>query len=528
MIEERLSLWEKNRIQDCGRYWYPERKKATIKDLADAFGSMDRVRTVLRELNPHTASLLATLLDTTETLTRGQLAPARGAQKERLRESVQELETRALVFVMKNRMKLDDGLDRLVVNPRIRELLAAPGGFIGIARFSTASLSLDTCMRADAVTEGQMLGGMAPAWDDCADVRKQGILFVDGGFTDGFVPEADGPDQGGVQTIRLTAVLIVSQLLSFLRKRTVHLSDQEVIRVRDLAILCGESGVSTDELVEYLFWGKECGLVLFRHGRCNLSPEGTAFLRMSVEERREVLLSSLSPLSQNGEESIGQLFAKWLKVRKIKTGENSRNDLGNFRKFIIEYRRRWLAGSLEAVCNRGRIAALRTINDELLFKPLSGSILITGGLEVHIVGNKIAPLQILFLNAFGISEEQKGIRFVRFTEESVRRGLLLGFSGKRFLELLAAGCDREPPQSFLFTLQDWVNSFQVISSGEALLLQASDSVRELFLHDRELSIFYIASLDNGMIAVRGGNRQQLFTLLEKRHILLHFIGDEDD
>ena len=524
MVEEKLSLWEKGRLQDCARYWYPEKKKTAIQDLLDAFSSLERVSAVLGELNPHSARLFATLLESSDVLTRGQLSPGRGAEKDKVRVSIRELEDRALLFLMKNRMKLDDGLDRLIVNPQIRDVLSGKNGFLGISLFATDSITLNTALCEDALSEGQLFGGVIPVTDE-TPASASGIIFLDNGFTAGYSPRRTGDSEECGETVTLDGILIVSQLLSLLRKRKVHLSGEEEIRSRDLASLSGDTTRDPDRVREFLFWARECGLLVFSGGECRLTPGGAAFLRMPVEERRQVLLDSLSGSPQNGEETIGQLFGKWLKKRKITTGEDSRGDLDFFRRFVLEYRRRWLAGELEAVCNLGRIGAVRSIKKDSLFHPLPGCILITGGLEIHVLEQKIAPVQSLFLKAFGIAG---GENSVRFSEESIRKGLLLGFSGKRFLELFKAGCDREPPQSFIFTLQDWVNSFQTVSSGEALLLRANDTVRELFLHDRELSPFYIASLDNGMIAVRGGDRQQLFTLLEKRHILLHFINDEDD
>ncbi len=93
--------------------------------------------------------------------------------------------------------------------------------------------------------------------------------------------------------------------------------------------------------------------------------------------------------------------------------------------------------------------------------------------------------------------------------------------------MLRAGCDREVPPGFIFSLEAWVDSFERAEARSALILRVSEEARELFFHDRELSAFYIGTLDNGTIAVSARDREQLFTLLERRHIVLDFVRNEN-
>lgn len=525
MVADMLALWDEEKIRACGAFWMPGKKPA-LQGLLDSFSDPAAVTRVLQGLPAAAAQLYDEILQAGETLTRSRLGGSRVLAGGELDQPVAQLQERALIFIFKNRMKLDNGMDRLEPNPHVREVLLAGGLYLGRTVFTPEALTLDAGCSADPAAHFSLSGGVLPAAVEGATSR--GIVFSGGVFRqgsrlDGATLVSSAHKEGGMT---LTGVLAVSLVLSRLRKKPFRLDEDARPRARDMKSLAAETGMSAALLADSFFWAQDRALLSCRTGSARLTDRGEIFLRSSLRDRLDCLYEADMVFRINGEESPGQLFRKWLAAIQCSTviPEELHDPLDTF---STQLRRSWLGGRLALVLHSGRVTALRSALPAAVFQHVASSLLVTGGCEVHVLDSRISPLQELLLRAFGDVSGQGEVRTVTFSETSIRRGLLLGFSGEEFLAMLRAGCDREPPAGFLFSLEEWVSSFERVEAGVALILRVSEAARELFFHDRELSTFYIGSLDDGTIAVSSRDREKLFALLERRHIVLDFVRNEN-
>jgi hypothetical protein len=148
MVADLLALWDEERIRICGSYWLPG-KKPSLQGLLDAFADPAAVTRVLLGLPAGTAGLCSELLEAGETLTRSRLGGPKSPLREELDQQIVRLQERALMFIFKNRMILDHGMDRLEVYPLVREVLTS-GMYLGRTVFTPEAHTLDAVCCADA------------------------------------------------------------------------------------------------------------------------------------------------------------------------------------------------------------------------------------------------------------------------------------------------------------------------------------------------------------------------------------------
>lgn len=544
MIVERIQKWDKADLQHLAEVWGGSSKqKDLLSFLQQAFCDRTQVIRVLCDLPPEEASMFHQIIADGQGMAKGKLVPAKGDAREAAVASLESLLHKGLAYVMKNRARLDDSIDRIHANEMVAGVLQDGGLLLQAAEQPCfEGITINSDPHADQQMLFHACGGVIPTEvlsrlpiadnETGQPSREQGIALIGSRFQCVCRREGTGfsePIQQGEGEISTQGMAVACALIYYLRKKSLRVAVDGSLRQRDLEGFLRQFDFPESLVSGVLEHLLSLGLVDTDEEVLVVSGAGASWLSASLE-KKQAILRKQSGLSLPAREivTVGTIAQKALNSINLDGIGGYHSCCGGLQQLQGTLVRLWHLGVLRVFKRQDRIYAVGWARPPGKVLPEAGALLVSSNLELHVYPDRISPWHWLYLWAFASIHKKGRLAKGKLGEGSVVRGMMMGLSGDRFLRILDAGAEKELPQNVRFTLRDWVDSRRQATLCRVFLLNAEPATIEELLHDPRISPHIASQVGPGALILKQPLDRELVAQLERHHVFLAYEGTITD
>jgi len=445
-----------------------------------------------------------------------------------------------LAYVLKNRSRLNNSADRVVMNEDIFRTLNTARLIVPVPQYSNPPmltvenrelcLKLNTLMQSTGgVFPEEVLGGRYAAEGD-------GIRRALAAFPHGFarvVCLEDGQDaahSGYARRVlhRLDGQAMLALVLKGIARKRLRASESLVPGKREMVAFAGTRGLSIPELGGCFAWLARNGWIASWENILVLEKSARAWLRADMEQRFAILREHALKdgiISANGRaQNVHTYLSKGMKKRFESIADYREYlDLLDERTQLLAFY--WACGVVSLHCDQENAQKFVPASLEEHMTFADGKLVIAGDMSLVIAEIDLSPLTWLYLAAFAKTERDSGVVRARFSERLFVEGLAAGYDGLVFLRHLERVSGQALPQNLVFTMRDWVLTRGSASVRKSLVLHISEErADEIMHHPAFLKLVdHRAGLND--IILGECNEREITKILENHGVSLDFDPD---
>lgn len=546
MIDIKIKNWDKTRVKAIMKAWGVKGDKAlSVTALQKLFSKPDKIASVLTELTPSETDVLNVLLHEEETALRSTLVTELDLEKDEIDEVVQSLVQKGLVTVMKNRARLDDSIDRLYPNKYMTEVIAKKSLLVEEEKVKkNLRLTLNEDLVPDLDTYFTFCYGRIPK-EICkgeplklksTDMRKlsEGLAYLDHKFVPvkrkNVLQEYDDAmsrsrDESG--TADYSGLFIMSAFCYHLQKRKLHMKNGEQFSKRDIDLFEKKYGIPGSNSAEVIQWMVDNEWIVCRESRGTVSEMAINWIKQDFEGKVEFLQEMYSQLLPGKHLKLEQLYNKYFERAKLAKIEHYQDVLAKIQELIRSIRILWRLGLVRVYKKDDRVISVKKNSGIFASAPEKGAIVVSANMELHIYAGKLPPWAYYYLSVFTDRQDDGKVHKAVISEKSIIRGITMGLSAERFVNMLEECSKKKLPQNVVFTINDWISSVSEVQIEHTIVMSAPPAVIDLIEHDRVLQKYVVQRLNEEKVELNLFDEREMFTHLEKLHILMNYEKDEN-
>lgn len=545
MIDIKIKNWDKNKVKSIMKVWGVKGDKLlSVTALQKLFAKPDKISAVLTELTPHEADVLNILLHEHETALRSTLLAELDIEKDEIDLVVQSLIQKGLVTVMKNRARLDDSIDRLYPNSYMLEAIEKRDLLVEEERIKkNLRLTLSETLEPDLDTYFTFCYGRIPK-EICkndplklkpADMRRMhdGLSYLDHKFVTvkhrDVLQEYDDAmsrnrDEEG--SADYSGLFIMSAFCYHLQKRKLHMKNGEQFSRRDIDLFEKKYSITGSNAEEIIQWMIDNEWIICRESRGTVSETALEWVRRDFEGKVEYLQKMFDDILPSKHLKLEQLYTKYFERPDLNTEQDYQEALIKISELSRTVRILWRLGLIRVYHKDGRVISVKKNSSVFAIAPEEGALVVSPNMELHIYSGKLPPWAYYYLSVFTEKQDSGKVQKSIISEKSIIRGIMMGLSAERFMNMLET-CSKKPlPQNVVFTVNDWIGSVSEVMIEHTIVMTAPPAVIDLIEHDRVLQKYVVERLNAEKIELIAFDEREMFTHLEKLHILMTYEKDE--
>jgi hypothetical protein len=511
--------------------------------LAARFADVLAIETALLRLNAGESSIFSTLYLNGGNQTRSFLFGKVRLAPEEFEPLLARLADLGLVYILKNRSRLNNSADRVIMNEDIlhtiteAHLLVSPAARLNplhlILENGELSLSLPALIQAaGGAFPEEALTGRYSEEVSCEGLSRA-LLALPQGFAAVLLRRQEGlhgQHPGHAKKIhhRLDGQAMLALALKGIARQRLRACEGLLPGKRELAALAEVHGFSQAELRGCFEWLSKSGWIIERDNLLSLASNARAWLRGDMKYRFETLRACAQNdglLHSNGR-------AQSLQACIGKDWKKPPGSVPEYREYLDSIQNRialiafyWSCGVLSLHCDEVSVNKVAPAGLEEHIAYNDGKAVMTGDMSVVIAEAEISPLTRLYLTAFTRIERDTGIIRARFAEKLFAAGLAAGFDGLLFLRHLEEICAQALPQSIVFTIQDWVHSRIGATVRKPYVLHLCEGRADEIMHDPAFLKLVDRRAGAHDIILGECDEKEIINILEKHGVCLDFDPD---
>jgi hypothetical protein len=526
----------------CLEFWeVPFASVRWQEELASRFTNTEALEAALQRLNAEESRVYNVLYQNGGNQPRSFLLSKLHLEAELLDPILKGLADIGLAYILKNRSRLNNSADRVVMNEEIFRTLSEARLIVsGPQHYNPPQLTLENgelCLRLRALV--QSTGGVFPeeAIDGQYTIQYDTALRrALAAFPQGFrkvicsEDEQDAAHSGYARKIlyRLDGQAMLALAVKGIARKRFRASESLMPGKREITAFANARGLNVSELGGCFSWLAQNGWISVHENI--LIPEKTAraWLRAGMEQRFGILCKYAEKdgvVSPNGRAQNVQTFLSKGVKKKLE-------DIADYCGYFDLLRERmqllafyWACGVVSLHCNEESVQKIAPAGLEEHIVCTDGKIVIAGDMSLVIAESEISPLTRLYLAAFAKIELDSGVIRARFSEKLFAEGLAAGYDGLIFLRHLERISAKALPQNLVFTLRDWVLSRTGATVRKSLILHISEERADEIMHDPVFLKFVDHRAGSNDIILGDCNEREITKILENHGVSLDFDPD---
>jgi len=491
------------------------------EELYEAFKNVAAVKNVLKKLSSSEAIILNALFTNDFVIKKGSLLDVIPS----VDLILDKLKRKALIYMMKNRARLNESLDTIYLNELIKEILLDNN--VISSRDITCSdyISLDANLNPDYNTYFDLFRGQIgenvirkiPSVTKNLVDSFQFVFLVDGFKTIANLSNEKNNNQPLKRIEKFDLLYILCLFLYHIRKKVVKLDDNDAIRKRDSSHFCRIYLIVAEDLELVFNWSVKNSVVELSDGVVKISPLGFSILSCGFQEKVAILSDIVGKYDIYNSIDLLEFY----KFLHFKLDILYISDYGlivnNIKKMANEIRLLYGFGLIQVAYNsKNRVETLQFKRNERV--ALDKFLIVSPTMDILIYMDRIDSEDLFILRCFSELEIQDNIATGKITEDSVITAIMLGLSGSEFIALLHRGAEKEIAQNVIFILEDWIGSFSDVSLQERFILNGTKQVIELLMHDNKLKQYVDVVLNENYLILKNVDKRVIVDLLENEKV----------
>lgn len=493
--------------------------------LYDSFKNIDVVISVLEKLSSSESIVINSLFQNNFTIKKGSLIDIVFP----VELTLDSLKRKSFVYMMKNRARLNESLDTIYLNEVVKETLLDNDILSDVDLVCSDYISFNMNLDPDYKTYFDFFKGciakkaikMMPIIMKNL-VKSFQLVFV----ADGFEKIANLSDETIGESIiknisKFDLLYILSLFLYHVRKKEVKLDEDNEIRKRDASYFCRIYGIDS-KLLELIYkWSLNNNLVELENSVVKINQLGFSILSCGFEEK----IAYISKIIGEYDVPSSLDLIDFYRFLHPKSDINNISDYGliinNIKKMANDIRLLYGFGIIDFAMNKKD--RVETLSFQKKEKDNDSKFLILSPtMDILIYMDRIDSEDLFFLRCFSELEIQNSIATGKVTEDSVATAIMLGLSGRDFIELLHRGAEKEIAQNVIFILEDWIGSFSNVSLEKRFVLNGSKQVIELLMHDKKLKQYVDVVLNENYLILKNVDKRVIVDLLGNEKVKIGY------
>jgi len=538
MAEARLGSESKVR---CCEFWdIPFASREWREVLAARFASPPSLEKALLALGAEESRVVSALYLNGGNQPRSFLLTKTRIPAEEFGPILERLADLGFLDVLKNRSRLNDSADRVIMNEDIFQtltearLVASPP-----APLSPLQLALEDGelpLRLPALI--QAAGGFFPeealsdTYADYTDLHRALFAFPQGFAAVWRLPDGrqENARSGHARKIfhRLDGQAMLALALKSAARQRLRACEGALPGKRELTAMADAHGFSLSQLKGCFLWLSESGWIAERESALILTGCARAWLRGDMAYRFQKLRECAHQdgvLSPHGRaESVQSFMAKRWK-KPLESIADYREYLDSLRRSVRLLLFYWSCGAVSLHCDEGIVQKIVPADLEEYTAHNDEKVVMAGDMSIVIAEDDASPLTRLYLSAFTRIERDSGVIRARLTEKLFAEGLAAGFDGLIFLRHLERISARELPQSIVFTIRDWVLSRSGATVRKSFVLHLGEERADEIMHDPVFLKLVDRRAGAHDIILGECDEREIISVLERHGVYLDFDPD---
>jgi hypothetical protein len=449
-----------------------------------------------------------------------------------------------LVYVLKNRSRLNNSADRVIMNEAIFKtafganlILPSPAHALPpelVLENGEFVLTLTAFIRAaGGALPAQILTERCFPADQYEGLRRA-LLALPKGFEDVWcIAELREEEArtGHARKIhhRIDGQAMLALALKSVSRQRLRACEGVVPGKRELTSFAEAHGFSLPHVKACFSWISQSGWIGESENTLALKKEARAWLRGDMRSRFEALYAHAledGVVHPNGRIiSVSSFIGKNWEKKTLRSAAEYRAYLEHVQNRIMRVTFYWMCGILALHCDEGTIQKISPAGMDEHGAYSDGKAVIAGDMSIVFAENDISPLTQLYLAAFTRVERDSGVVRARLSEKLFAEGIAAGFDGRAFLHALEGASGQPLPQNMTFTIQDWILSRTSARITKPYVLRLSEERADEIMHDPALMKLVDHRAGANDIILGECNEREITLLLEKHGVCLDFDPD---